>query len=241
MAECCSHLYAYWGTSENYLKEADEASRKALELAPEQAESYAARGLAVSVSKRYDEAREHFETAIRKDPGLFDAYYYYARVCYEQGELEQAAHLFEQAFRVNPEDYQAMSLAATVYAGLGRKSDSEAASRRALAVIKKHLELYPQDGRALYMAAIIRVHLGEQQRGLKLAERALAADPDEPLVLYNVACTYALTGEAEKAIDCIERAITLGGTWRKWIENDPDLNSLRSHPRFCALLERLPS
>ncbi len=72
-----------------------------------------------------------------------------------------------------------------------------------------------------------------------LDERALAADPEEPLVLYNVACTYALLGHTDKAIGCIESAVDLGGSWREWIENDPDLDALRSHPRFQALIERL--
>ena len=64
------------------------------------------------------------------------------------------------------------------------------------------------------------------------------ADPEEPLVQYNVGCVFALLGETERAIDCIERAATLGG-WREWIANDSDLDSLRDHPRFKALLERL--
>jgi adenylate cyclase len=46
-------------------------------------------------------------------------------------------------------------------------------------------------------------------------------------------------GETEKAIDCLERAVDLGGSWLSWGENDPDLNSLREHPRFKLLLERL--
>jgi hypothetical protein len=69
-------------------------------------------------------------------------------------------------------------------------------------------------------------------------ERALAIEPDEPNVQYNVACVYALLGDVERAIDCLEKSITRGWVQREWMEHDPDLEPVRSHPRFQALLRR---
>ncbi|NIM01672.1 MAG: hypothetical protein GTN89_12755, partial [Acidobacteria bacterium] len=60
-------------------------------------------------------------------------------------------------------------------------------------------------------------------------------DPDDPGVLYNVGCVYASFGEADKSLDCLERATS----YREWMENDPDLDSLRDHPRFQAIFEKL--
>jgi len=156
------------------------ASRRAVELAPDEAHAHVSRGLSVSLNKDYDEAQNEFEAAIRLEPASFDAHYIYARVCYEQGKLEKALELFEQSARINLDDYQAACLATTVLAGLKRGSECEVMGRHALDRITKHLELYPQDGRALYMGAIVSVHHGEKQRGLEWAERALAADPNEP-------------------------------------------------------------
>ena len=147
--------------------------------------------------------------------------------------------MFEQACQVNPEDYQAPSLLAMVYTGLGRKAEAEAAYRRSLQVIEKQLELHPDDARATYFGASCLCELGDRERGLQWAERALAMDPEDSSVLYNVACTYALLGQAEKAIDCLERSITSGMGQKEWIEHDSDLDSLRSRPRFQALLEGL--
>ena len=240
LAECSAFLFSYWGHGPRiYLEEAMEASRKAIELAPDEPQAHVARGLSVSLNKDYDQAQAEFETAIRLAPTSFDAHYIYARVCYERGKLDQALQLFQQASKIHPEDYEAACLATTVVAGLGRKEECAVMGRNAIERICRHLELYPQDGRALYMGAIVSVHLGERQRGLEWAERALAADPNEPMVRYNVSCAYALLGETEKAIDCLERAVELGGSWRAWGENDPDLNSLRGHPRFKAVLDRL--
>ncbi len=239
VADCCSFLYQYWEASEANLKEADAASRKALELDPELAEAHASRGLAVSLNKRYDEAQQEFECAIRLNPTLFEAYYFFARSYYAQGRLAEAAQWFEQASRVRPEDYQAPLLLGSAYGGLGRKAESHAAHRRALQVIEKHLEMHPDDARATYFGASCLCELGDRERGLQWVERALAMDPEETSILYNVACVYALQGETEKAVSCLDKAISLGWGQKEWLENDPDLKSLHNHPRFQTLLESL--
>ena len=239
VADCCSFLYMYYESSDENLREADTASRKALELDPELAEAHASRGLAVSLNQRYDEAQREFEAAISLNSNLFEAYYFYGRALFSQGKMTEAARLFEHASRVNPDDYQSPALLSPVYMSLGRKADAEANYRRALQIIEKHVDLHPDDARALYFGAGALCQLGEKKRGLEWADRALMMDPDDPSVLYNVACVYSLLGELEKAIDCLEKSITSGMGQKEWIEHDSDLDALRSHPRFQALLRRL--
>jgi TolB-like protein/cytochrome c-type biogenesis protein CcmH/NrfG len=239
VADCCSLLYSFWEAKEPNIKEADAASRKALELDPELAEAHVARGLAVSLTRKFEEAEREFETAIRQDPNLYGAYYFYARTCLPQGKLEKAAELFEQACRVRPEDHQAPTLLGSVYVSLGRSTDAEVAYRRAVDAAEKHLALHPDDARALYLGSNSLCQLGEESRGLDWAQRALEMDPEEPLTQYNVACTYTLLGKFEDAIDCLERAARDGYWHKDWILHDSDLDPLRDHPRFQALLEEL--
>jgi len=239
VADCCSFLYMYYEASEANLKEADAASRKALELDPELAEAHASRGLAVSLNQRFDEAQNEFEAAIRLNPNLFEAYYFYARAMFSQGKKEEAARLFEQASRVNPDDYQSVALVSSVYDSLNRKADALAARHRTLEIIERHMGLHPDDPRALYLGAGALCELGQRARGVEWADRALSLDPEDPSVLYNVACVYSGLGEADKAIDCLEKSITSGMGQKEWIENDSDLDPLRNDPRFQALLQRL--
>ena len=239
IADCCSFLYTYWHASTNTLEQADAASRKALELDPDLAEAHASRGLAVSLRKQFDEASREFETAIRLDPKLFEAYYFYGRARFAEGKMQEAAELYEQACGVNPEDYQAPSLLAMVYKGLGRTGDAEAAHRKALQIVEKHIELHPDDARALYMGGGGLCATGERARALEWTRRALAIEPDDPGVLYNVACNYSQLGRPEEAIECLDKAISNGFGFKQWIEHDSDLDPVRSHPRFAALLKRL--
>ena len=239
VADCCSFLYMYWDGSKANLEGADSASRKALELDPELAEAHASRGFAVSLSKQYEEARREFETAIRLNPKLYEAHYFYARACFQEGQLEEAVRHYEDASRVRPEDYQALILMAAPLKALGREDEMRAAMRHGLEVAGKHLELNPDDARALYLSAGALVQLGDEERGLDWTRRAYAIDSEDPGVLYNVACSYSNMGRTDDAIACLEKAVQNGFGHREWFENDSDLDPLRGDERFQALMKRL--
>jgi tetratricopeptide (TPR) repeat protein len=226
----------YWDSSEDNLNEAEAASRKALELDPELAEAHAAGGLAFALKKNFDKAQQEFEAAIRLDPKLYEAYYFYARTSFQRGDLMKAAELYEQASRLNPDDYQAVSLLVPVYHGLGRPKEATATEERALKLIEKHIEAHPDDPRPLYLGAGILARMGDHDRSFNWATRALAVDPEETSILYNVACVYSLLGRTEESLGCLEKAMHHGTFFKNWAAKDSDLDPLRSDPRFQALL-----
>jgi tetratricopeptide (TPR) repeat protein len=80
---------------------------------------------------------------------------------------------------------------------------------------------------------------GDYEKGLNIDQRLAALRPDDPLVLYNLACSLALTGQTDEAFRALERAITLGYNDAAWLKRDSDLKSLRNDPRFAALLQKL--
>lgn len=67
-----------------------------------------------------------------------------------------------------------------------------------------------------------------------------APGPEESRGIYLLACTHALLGETEKAIDYLERSLTgMHPRFVVWARHDGDLSSLHRHPRYEALLRRL--
>jgi adenylate cyclase len=239
IADCCAFLYMYWDGSRANLEGAESASRKALELAPEIAESHASRGFALTLSRDYAGAVREFETAVRLNPKLYEAHYLYARAHIQEGKLEEAVRQFAEAARIRPEDYQAVLLSASPLRGLGRIEESRSALRRGLQIVEKHLELNPDDARALYLGAAALIQLGERERALEWAGRARSANESDSLVLYNVSCVYALGDLKDEAIECLDKAIQNGFGHRQWVEHDSDLDALRGDPRFEALKKRL--
>ena len=239
IADCCSFLAKYWDSSKVILEGAETYSRKALELAPDLAEAHVSRGLALSYSKRYEEAEREFEFALRLDPKLFEAHYLYGRARFEQGKNAEAAQLFEEASRLRPDDYQAPVFRWQALVALGKKADAEACHRQALQVLERHVELNPEDSRALNLGGVVLARGGRSEQAREWVKRALAIDPEDSWMLYNTACFYAVQGERDEAIKCLEHALELGFGHREWIEHDSDLDSLRDHPRFQALLGQL--
>ena len=206
VADCYSLIYTYFDAREFNLRQADKASSKALELEPELAEAHVAKGLAVSLSKRFDEAEQEFETAMRLDPKLFEAAYSYARARLSQGEYEDAIKLFERASALRPEDYQTPGFLAQALMALGRVEDSQAAYRRQAKLIDQELDLNPDDPRACILGAVAHANLHNNDRAVEFAERAMIVDPEDPMLLYNVACTYARIGRNEESLVALERA-----------------------------------
>ena len=83
--------------------------------------------------------------------------------------------------------------------------------------------------------------LGESEKAREWNRRALAMEPDDPSVLYNIACTFAVEDQTEEAVAALNKAIDAGfGHW-KWIEHDASLDQIRKNPGFAALLERRPA
>lgn len=239
MADVYSLLYQWADSSKENIARADAASIKAITLDPDLAEAHAARGTALAINGRHEEAERAFENAILLNPSLYEPYYFYGRDCLSAGKFEKAARLFSEACKIRPEDYQAPSFLSMAYAELGRKKEQAEANKRTLECVEKHVDLHPDDGRALTFGAYALVEQGQPDRAKAWSERALDADRDEPAIMYNVACTYSLLGEEDNAIDLLDRAIKQGYGHRAWLTHDPDLAPLRDNPRFKQLLDRM--
>lgn len=239
LADCWSYIYLYAERSDTVRQQAAWASARAVELDPESAQAQASRGVALSLSRQDEQAEEAFESALRLDPNLFEAHYFYARHCFVRGQAERAVNFYGQAMRVRPEDYQSPLLVAQIHEDLGHKKEAQAARRQGVEIAEQHLKLNPDDARAVYMAANGLVALGEWERGREWAERALAMRPEEPMLLYNVGCIYSMLGRVNEAIDCLERAARNGLSQKGWFEHDSNLDPLRGDPRFQALMRQL--
>lgn len=235
IAQCSAMLFHFYGEAKDiHLEEADRTSLRALELDPELPQAHAARGLTLWLMDRFDEARVEFETAMRLDPEQDETPYLYGRACFQKGELELAARLFERACR-GRENHEACYFAAQTHTALGHNEAALAAYRLALRAVEKRVQLHPDDARAYTMGAVSFCRLGDRRSGLEWAERAIAIDPNDAGIQYNVACLFALEGEKTRAIQSLEAAVQAGFAHRDWVEKDPDLDSLRDDPRFQAL------
>jgi adenylate cyclase len=239
IADAYSHMYRYADASQENAEKAMQASEKAVALDPDSAEARASRGLAMFISEKYAEAEQEFTAAIELNPNLFESYYYFGLASTSQGKFERAAEMYLKASKVSPTDYQPVVFLGQAYASLGRKHDMMKARLSSIELIDRHLRMNPHDTRALCMAANQLSNVGELEKGKEMAEQALARGENEPLVLYNIACFFAMSGDADQSLDLLKSAVDSGWGDRAWLETDSDLDSLREDPRFKAILDRI--
>ena len=76
---------------------------------------------------------------------------------------------------------------------------------------------------------------GRLTDGLAIDRRLARLCPQDPLVFYNLACSYSLTGEFRKAANSLRKALSHGYRDFKWLRKDPDLEPLRQQPVFARI------
>jgi len=232
-------LYEWFGGREEDLAKTERASLRALELAPALAESHVARGFALSLSGKYDEAAREFEEAIRLNPKLWDAYYYFARSSFASGDIPRSAELFRKAADVRHEDFQSPMLLAQSLRMIGRPKESKEAGREGIVRAERVLALNPLDARALSLGSLALFDDGQLARAIEWSRRSLELYPDDMSALINAACLHSRAGQKEEAFQVIARVFARGWGKRDWVENDPDYDALRDDPRFRQLVAKL--
>jgi len=80
---------------------------------------------------------------------------------------------------------------------------------------------------------------GRFSEGLGVDERLAELEPENPLVFYNLGCSYSLLDRYDDAADAIEKALKLGYRDFTWMSRDPDLKKLRGHARYKRIRERI--
>tara|TARA_R110002096_G_scaffold410408_3_gene610134 strand:+ start:60 stop:671 length:612 start_codon:yes stop_codon:yes gene_type:complete len=63
-------------------------------------------------------------------------------------------------------------------------------------------------------------------------EQAYRVAPQEPIVLYNMACYWSLAGDKTNALSWLGRALRMDQDLRKLIDDEPDFDTLRHDPDF---------
>lgn len=232
-------MYEWFGAREEDLVQAERASQKALQLAPGLVDTHVSRGFTLSLYRRYDEAVNEFEEAIRINPNFFDAYYYFARSSFARGDIERSAELFRMAAKIRHEDFQSPMLLSQSLRMLGRIEEASEAVKEGIHRAENALALNPRDGRALSLGSGTLFHDGQQARALEWSQRSLELYPDDAGTLVNAACLRAKLGQKEEALELLERVFARGWGKRDWVEHDPDYDIMRDDPRFKKLLARL--
>lgn len=88
---------------------------------------------------------------------------------------------------------------------------------------------------ALMPLAAAYTQKGLYQKGLETDQRLAKLCKEDPVVHYNLACSYALLGKKKEALKILRRAVELGYCDFIHLRKDPDLKSLHGDPDFDSI------
>jgi tetratricopeptide (TPR) repeat protein len=80
---------------------------------------------------------------------------------------------------------------------------------------------------------------GRFAEGLDVDERLARLEPENPVVFYNLACSYSLTDQFERTTQALEKALDLGYQDFGWLAKDPDLKKFRQQPAYREILKKI--
>lgn len=80
---------------------------------------------------------------------------------------------------------------------------------------------------------------GRVADGLRMDRKLVRLQPENATAHYNLACSLALSRRRGAALESLRRAVSLGYRDFDWMEQDPDLESLKTDPEFGAILRAL--
>ena len=80
---------------------------------------------------------------------------------------------------------------------------------------------------------------GRFVEGLRVDERLARLDPDNAVVFYNLACSYSLTDQFDRAALALEKALNLGYRDFAWLARDPDLKKFRQQQAYDKIKARI--
>ena len=97
----------------------------------------------------------------------------------------------------------------------------------------------PDDAATLRQAVFQCFQDGDYARAAELIEDHLKSAPNDPAMLYNLACARSRLGQLDDAASALLKALQAGFDDLDTLSDDPDLEALHDHPTFKAIFERL--
>jgi tetratricopeptide (TPR) repeat protein len=91
-----------------------------------------------------------------------------------------------------------------------------------------------------YFAAIPAFKAKDYRLGIEIVGEGLERYPDNPPVLYTLACFESLAGETDSALEHLRQAAAREPKVATWAEGDTDLDPIRADPRFDSAVAGEP-
>ena len=146
----------------------------------------------------YGKAKSLLKRALEMDPSLTDARRDLAMICAETGDHEEAKNHLIDVLRMNPEDAWSYVVLANHYS---KEEDNKVIAEN---LLRKALELSPEDPWALNSMAAVAMEQGRDEEGLQCFQAAIRSKPTFPEAHFGKALFCVRKERFEEAETTLE-------------------------------------
>jgi len=211
------------------------AAERALQINPNLSEAHCIKARYLEEDGRADEAEQQIRTALKLNPESWEVNREVARMLFRHDHIRDAIPYFEKAASLMDADWSSPMMLTTCYEAINDRAQLERVARMTMERTERALAKDPTNGTALAAGAYSLAMFGDKERAVEWMRRALVLDPDNLNMRYNLACTMVRQlGDVDETLNTLEPFFerVSSATIMRHMEVDPDLNPLRSDPRF---------
>jgi tetratricopeptide (TPR) repeat protein len=220
--------------------QAAEQYKKAVAIAPDAAPYWSSLGGTYLVAGKYPEAEDSLKKAISLQPS-YEAYTNLGDTYFLERKFPEAISAFEQSVVLGERQIQAHgNLARAYYWYPLKRSKAKGELKKAIELAASDLQVNPNNADVHTLVAEYFAMLGDQGQALQHLHAAQGLRPEDAETAYYAAKVYNLLGDRQQALHWLEKSVKSGYSAAE-ISNTIELDSLRSDPRFKALVTKLHS
>ncbi len=187
------------------------------------------KGNTLREEEKWNQAIHEYDLAITQD-GAQAPYFFFRGLSYSHiNEKEKALDDYNQAIAMNPEDASFYNYRGLLYQNQLQEQD------KAIQDYQKAINLNPYQGYAHSNLGNIYLKKKDYQRALYHQQIAGQILPENPRILYNLACTYLYHKNKAATLEYLRKALN-NGLPKHIPTQDPDLASLADDPAFQEII-----
>ena len=205
---------------------------RALALDPRLGDAHARYGFFLSVCGRFDSAAAEVERAVELDPMNYMMHHWRGVVLCLGGRPDDAISRLRQALDLEPYNFLARMFLGMALRFTARRQQALEAGRRAVKDGSRHPWAVAELG-------ITHAAAGETAQAVALQDELTARSHSEHGAPIHHAALCVALGKLDEAFELLGRAYDTRDVWCIFLNTIPHFDSVRSDPRFQALLRRM--
>ncbi len=181
---------------------------------------------------RFDEGVEENKRAVEIEPLSLETNYWLGQTLHFARQYDQAIEQLRKTNDLDPNNWISHSF-------LGRSYGQQREFSQAIAAFQKARQLEDAIPESLAGLGHAYAMAGKRAEAQKVLDELKARSKRSYVPPYNIAVVYTGLGEKDQALAWLEKAYQDRSFYLTWLKVDPELDSLRSDPRFQDLMRRV--